>query len=139
MKTRRCPVCGKPLTEAEYERALKIHEARQKHLKEREETLVRRERELPKKIADARKDATLKERERSQRLMAGQSAKIRKLEERIRQLEKGSTPQTEGLEFEDKLAARLQREFRGDDVRQTRKGGDVLHTVRAWTVQRRVS
>lgn len=134
MRTRRCPVCGKPLTEAEFEKALQIHQTRQRLLREREQALVKRERVLPKKIAQARQDGERrgesKERGRSQRLMAGQAAKIRRLEEHVRLLEKGTTPQTEGLEFEDKLAKRLKQEFSGDDVQQTRKGGDILHTVR---------
>lgn len=49
MPSYRCPICGKRLTKAEYERALKIHEAREEHLRQLKEHLRRRERELPKK------------------------------------------------------------------------------------------
>lgn len=129
IKTYRCPVCGKPLTKSEYEKALKIHEAKEEHLRHREEELKRKERELPKRIEEASKEAQGKERRRTERLLTGWKEKVGKLEERIRQLEKGSTPQTEGLEFEEKLAARLKREFPEDDVRHKGKGGDVLHTV----------
>src|SRR5258705_70715 len=134
-RTYRCPVCGKPLSKSEYERALQIHEAKKKHLAEREEALVQRERELPKKVAAAKRagaqEGTAKERARANRLMVGQRATIHRLEDRVRQLEKGSTPQTEGLEFEDKLAGRLHRVVPKDGVKQVRKGGDILHTVRA--------
>jgi hypothetical protein len=53
----------------------------------------------------------LQEKERAERLMAGQKKTVAKLQGRIRLLEKGSTPQTEGLEFEETLTARLQEVF----------------------------
>ncbi|MDR7523460.1 MAG: DUF2130 domain-containing protein [Armatimonadota bacterium] len=71
------------------------------------------------------------ERKRTRRLLAGKDKEIQALKERIEQLQKGSTPQTEGLEFEEKLAARLKREFPEDDVRHKGRGGDVLHSVRS--------
>ncbi|GIW39493.1 MAG: hypothetical protein KatS3mg076_0070 [Candidatus Binatia bacterium] len=130
MPTYKCPVCGKPLTKAEYERALKIHQAREKHLREQEERLKERERELLRRIQAARREAQEKERKRAERLMAGWKTKVKTLEERIRQLEKGTTPQTEGLEFEETLAQRLAREFRHDSIERKGKNGDVLHFVR---------
>jgi len=33
MKSRRCPVCKKPLTKPEWERAFKIHESQEQHLR----------------------------------------------------------------------------------------------------------
>lgn len=128
-KPYRCPVCGKLLTKAEFERALEIHKARESHLKEQERALGRRERRLEREKKAAAKDAQAKERRRAERLMAGQRSKIRKLEERIGQLERGKTPQSEGLEFEEKLALRLQKEFPEDDVQPKGKGGDILHLV----------
>jgi hypothetical protein len=130
MPTYKCPVCGKPLTKAQYERALKIHEAREEHLRQQEERLQKRERELPKRIEEAKRQAQQQEKKRAERLMAGWKTKVKTLEERIRQLEKGSTPQTEGLEFEEKLAARLKREFPKDDIQHKGKVGDVLHLVK---------
>jgi hypothetical protein len=130
MPTYKCPVCGKPLTKAEYERALKIHEAREQHLRQQEEWLKKRERELPKRIQEAKRQAQQQEKKRAERLMAGWKTKVKTLEERIRQLEKGSTPQTEGLEFEEKLAARLKRQFPEDDIEHKGKDGDVLHVVK---------
>src|SRR5690348_14873959 len=62
--------------------------------------------------------------------MAGQNKHIKKLQERITQLEKGTTPQTDGLEFEHKLTARLQREFPKDKIEHKGQGGDILHYVK---------
>ena len=130
MKTYSCPVCGKSLTKIEYEKALKIHEAREIHLRHRENELKKKERELPRKIEEARIEAQRKEKTRAERLMSGWKNKVKTLEERINQLEKGSTPQTEGLEFEDKLTTRLKQEFPEDDIQHKGKGGDVLHIVK---------
>jgi DNA repair exonuclease SbcCD ATPase subunit len=116
MPTYKCPVCGKPLTKAEYERSLKIHEAREEHLHQLEESLKKEKRELSKKIDEAKRQARQQEKKRAERLMAGWKNRVKTLEDRIRRLEKGSTPQTEGLEFEGKLAARLKREFHDDDI-----------------------
>ncbi len=70
------------------------------------------------------------ERKRAERLLSGHANTIAKLEERIRQLEKGSTPQTEGLEFEETLVERLRDEFPTDEVAHHGKNGDVVHIVR---------
>ena len=130
MPTYKCPVCGKPLTKAEYERSLKIHEAREEHLHQLEESLKKEKRELSKKIDEAKRQTRQQEKKRAERLMAGWKNRVKTLEDRIRRLEKGSTPQTEGLEFEGKLAARLKREFHDDDIQHKGKSGDVLQTVR---------
>ncbi|MGH9364351.1 MAG: DUF2130 domain-containing protein, partial [Thermoanaerobaculia bacterium] len=74
----------------------------------------------------AGKDA---EKRRSERLVKGLAKKLTIANERIRQLQRGTTPQTEGLEFEDRLRARLKHEFPEDDIVLEGKGGDVLHTV----------
>lgn len=137
MKTYRCPTCGKPLTKSEYEKALKIHEAKEKHLlhqkeelRKQKEEFKKKERELPKKIEEAKKEVKLKEKQKTDRLTAGLRNKLRIAEDRIRQIEIDKTPQTEGLEFEEKLTARLQREFKEDDIQHKGKGGDVLHVVK---------
>jgi len=54
---------------------------------------------------------------------------IQQLKERVKQLQKGTTPQTEGLEFEDKLVKRLRKEFPEDKIDHTGKAGDINHTV----------
>jgi hypothetical protein len=136
----RCPVCKKPLSKTEYESALGIIEAQKKHLKEEQEKLAQQQAALRKERADLKAQAKRakseglaqgrqQEKERAQRLMAGQKKTIAKLQERVRQLEKGSTPQTEGLEFEETLTARLQTEFADDEVQHEGKGGDILHFV----------
>lgn len=132
-----CPVCGKPLTKAEFEKALQIHTAKEEHLHDLEVSLRKRELRLKETVTQAnlqgRKAGEQREKQRAERLMAGQKRTIKKLEERITQLEKGTTPQTDGLEFEQKLFARLKREFQGfgDDIQ--RKGklvSDIVHIVR---------
>lgn len=140
MRIYRCPTCKKVLTKAEYEKALRIHGERETHLAHREEELKHREREQRSRERDFKRDAKKKlkqetarvreqERLRATRQQAGLKETIQKLQERLRQRARGSTPQTEGLEFEDKLAARLIREFPDDEIQHKGKGGDVLHTV----------
>ena len=132
-KTYRCPVCKKTLTEKEYEHALGIIGEREKHLRHEIADRDRQLREARSKAQKAKregKDEGIKvERARTQRLLQGYERKIAKLKERLAQLKKGSTPQTEGLEFEEKLAARLKREFPDDTIQHKGKEGDVLQTV----------
>lgn len=136
-KTYPCPVCGKPLTKSEFEKALEIHSAKEEHLQDLEKDLRRKEKNLDAKVAQAeergQKTGEKREKNRSERLMAGQTRTIKKLQERVSQLERGTTPQTDGLEFEEKLLSRLKKEFQsfGDDIQ--RKGklvGDIVHVVR---------
>jgi hypothetical protein len=60
------------------------------------------------------------------RQITEQRNKIKELE---KQLEKQTTPQWEGLLYEDKLTKELMKRFPGDQFEQTRKGGDILHNV----------
>lgn len=129
-KTYRCPVCKKPLTQKEYEKALGILGERERHLQHQKVELQKRLREAKVKQKKAREEGVKAERSRTQRLLAGKEKQIQTLKERIKQIRKGSTPQTEGLEFEEKLTARLRREFPTDQVEHKGKGGDVLHRVR---------
>ncbi len=129
MSTLRCPVCKKPLTKDEYERALGILGAREEHLMHQQKEL-RAQLRAAARLRVAKQEGIQIERERAKRLFAGKEREVRRLQERIRQLERGSTPQTEGLEFEDKLAARLRREFPKDEIQHKGKGGDVLHVVK---------
>jgi hypothetical protein len=62
---------------------------------------------------------------------AGKESEIQKLKDRLRQIQTGATPQTDGLEFEGNLCLRLAREFPDDSVLQKGKGGDILHLVRS--------
>jgi len=130
MKKYICPVCKKPLTKAEYERALGILGEREKHLEHEKAELKKKLEEAKKMVKKAKEEGMRAERARTQRLLAGKERQIKELQQRIKQLEKGSTPQTEGLEFEDKLATRLRQEFPEDDIQHKGKAGDVLQIVR---------
>ncbi len=125
----RCPVCKKPLTKKEYERALGILGEREMHLKHEKAALQRELREARRKEKKAKQEGIEAERARTKRLLAGKAEEVKRLKDRIEQLKRGSTPQTEGLEFEDKLAARLRRAFPEDDIQHKGKGGDVLHII----------
>src|SRR5215472_4381515 len=109
----RCPVCKKPLTKTEYEAALKLTQEQHKHHQE--------------ELKTAKKEGMETERTRTARL----AARLKIANQRIRQLERGKTPQTAGLDDQHKLAARLAREFepQGDQVIEKGQGGDVLHIV----------
>jgi len=141
MKTYRCLICKKSLTKKEHEQALRRLGVREKHLKHKEAELEKELREakvkekktrrkLLKKTKEASREGERKGMRKAGRMMTGLKADNEKLRNRIRQIEKGTTPQTEGLEFEEKLAARLKREFPEDDIQHKGKGGDILHTVK---------
>ncbi|MBI5242205.1 MAG: DUF2130 domain-containing protein [Elusimicrobia bacterium] len=141
MKTYRCPTCGKALTQREYEKALKIQGAREAHFHRREDELRQksqareqrlkdREKRLLRRMRDEATRIRQKERTRAERSNADLKRSLQRANDRIRLLEKGATPQTEGLEFEEKLVARLRKEFPTDDIQHKGKGGDVLHMVR---------
>ena len=130
MKTYRCPVCKKSLTKHEYESALGVMSARETHFDDERKTLLKRVARAEQGQARARQEGIRYEKARSQRLMAGQSRQMKKLQERIAQLEKGTTPQTDGLEFEHKLVARLKAEFPKDDIQHKGQAGDILHFVK---------
>lgn len=147
MKTYKCPLCGGMLTKSKYEAVLHIQQEkertqkagldklhRQIHLQQRRESDLRKQlKESKQKIKAAQFEGLIKgkrlEKERAERLMAGQKKTIQKLQDRVRQLQKGSTPQTEGLEFEENLYRRLKHEFSEDKIEHKGKGGDILHSV----------
>ncbi len=130
MKSYRCPVCRKPLTKRQYERALGILGERERHLRHQHAELRSKLRTARAREKSARQEGINVERARTQWLLRGKDRQIAVLKERLDQLKRGSTPQTEGLEFEDKLASRLKREFPEDLVEHKGKGGDVLQHVR---------
>jgi len=116
----RCPVCKTPLSKKQYEAALGILEAREQHLHGEAATLRNKLAKAHQRAKDARQQGRREgqdtERQRTVRLLKGKDRTITALQDRIRQLRRGTTPQTEGLEFEDELTARLRREFREDDI-----------------------
>jgi hypothetical protein len=81
------------------------------------------------KVDAAKKEAALAERRKSairdKRLMA----RIKKLEEEKKMLQKHTSPQEIGLADESVLARKLQDEFPDDQIEHAGKGGDVLHYV----------
>ncbi len=111
----------------EIDRQARQLEKREKELKAQKAELIQKAKDALEKGID---QGIQTERKRTERVLAGQAGTITKLEEKIRQLEKGSTPQTEGLEFEDTLAERLEQEFPSDEVVHHGKSGDVMHVVK---------
>jgi hypothetical protein len=219
----KCPVCGKPLTQAEYEDALGLWEEKQKHIKhlETERMKLRQERakfkqqektykaQITKQAQDFKKEQEnlqkryridlakqmqksqealrkqllaqrielqkrqkLNEKALAQKLqakmkaeiekgVAAQKAQLQKQETELRksknkmaqlesslkvsarkyqqaneeikklrkQIEKGITPQIEGLLEEDILLAKLQELFPSDEFSHPGKGGDIVQNV----------
>jgi hypothetical protein len=127
-----CPVCKKPLTKTEFERAFKIHEAQKAHVETRERELREQEQRFKAEKKRVKKEAREAEHNRTRRIVAGKDLQIGKLRETVRLLKRGKTPQEYGPEFEVKLLKRLRAEFKDDDVQPTKggRGGDVLHTVK---------
>lgn len=130
MKSYRCPVCRKPLSKTEFEKALHVHEGREKHFKEKED-------QWKKKLEDSRtqqrkaiEDVRQKEKAKGERQVEKLKDTEKKLREQLRQRQKGTTPQTEGLEFEEKLTNRLKKEFSEDEIQHKGQGGDVLQFVK---------
>ncbi|MDD4878465.1 MAG: hypothetical protein PHO02_05520 [Candidatus Nanoarchaeia archaeon] len=56
-------------------------------------------------------------------------AQQKKIQELENQLAKETTPQIEGLLYEDKLLSALKKEFKEDLFEHTGKGGDIIHTI----------
>lgn len=83
----KCPVCGKPLTEAEYDKALGLWKEKQehiKHLEEEQQKLKDKEKNIRKSLDAERKKLRLQEaqfRQRTQqqaRQFKSEQAKLRK-------------------------------------------------------------
>ncbi len=143
----KCPLCGTPLTKARYEEVLRIQQERDRvaqaqiegaHRRAREAkeaerqakvALRRQAREGKARERDARDAGRKQGRAESHREATQLRKKLRAAEARARHLARGTTAQSEGLEFEEKLRDRLEKEFPGDDVTLVRKGGDVVHRV----------
>lgn len=142
-----CPLCGSSLTAHHYHKVIKDQEKRDKVQKGELEKMrrqvataktvaavaKRKEQETraktDQKVKAAKKQATLTERSkravRDKRLMA----RIKKLEEEKKMLQKHTSPQEIGLADEGVLLKRLEKEFPEDNIVPAGKGGDVLHYV----------
>ena len=129
MANYRCPVCRKALSKHEYEKALGILGEREQHLRHEKAHLQSQLKSARLTAKRAHADGVRAERDRTQRLLAGKDREIQRLHEQLKRLKKGTTPQTDGLEFEDKLFARLGREFPTDHLEHDGRGGDILHGV----------
>ena len=204
-ETLRCPVCRKPLTQAEYDQALGLWKHKQEHIKHLEEERrefkrkaqalrqeakdqdkrfrqkeARLRRETREAIAAEKKNTTEKLRKRENALrdafdgklrsavrrgvqeetakerkeLAKQGVELRKTQNKMSQLEnslrlstkkyqqaneeiarlkeqieKGITPQIEGLLEEHKLIAKLMELFPTDKIEHHGKAGDIIQVV----------
>ncbi len=143
----KCPLCGSPLTEDHYHRVIKIQEEKEKVQKGELDKLKkqavaakaaaaaakRKQQEIRAKakrdVETAKKQVTLAERKKSEIRHKRLVARIKKLEEERKMLQKHTSPQEIGLADEPVLVKKLQKEFPDDRIEHTGKGGDVLHYV----------
>ena len=145
--TYKCPLCGSPLTEGHYHKVIKVQERKEKvqkgeldKMKKQAEAAKVAAASAKKKTEEirtkakqdveaAKKNAALAERKRTairdKRLMA----RIKKLEEEKKMLQKHTSPQEIGLADEGVLVKKLEKEFPNDRIEHAGKGGDVLHYV----------
>jgi len=175
-QTQKCPVCGKLLTQEEYDKALGIWKAKHeeiKHLEEERKDLKRKAELWEKEKAELQRAAKRAVAEEKRRLaisfreqrkldkeefkkkletqtakgVAKTKNKMGQLERSLKialekkekgdqeikrlreQMEKGITPQIEGLLEEDKLLAKLKELFPHDQFDHPGKGGDIIQTV----------
>lgn len=132
-----CPLCGSLLTERHYHKVIKLQEKKEKVQKGEFEKLKkqaasakaevaaarRKEQEIRAKakqdVEAAKKQTILAERRknavRDKRLMA----RIRKLEEEKKMLQKPTSPQEIGLADEGELVRKLEKEFPEDRIEHT--------------------
>jgi hypothetical protein len=100
----------------------------------REAAARQREREAKQRAKQAeitgRKEGQELAKRKYDRMIQSQNSTIKKLKEKNRQLQQGTTPQEIGLADETVLVRRLQREFPDDHIQHAGKGGDVLHFVK---------
>ncbi|HVA54379.1 MAG TPA: hypothetical protein VNI53_01065 [Gammaproteobacteria bacterium] len=143
----KCPLCGSPLTEGHFHRVIKLQEKKEKvqkgelgKLKKQAAAAVaaaaaakRKEREIraksKEKVDAARKDAARVERNKTAIRDKRMMARIKKLEEEKKMLQKHTSPQEIGLADESVLVRKLKHEFPDDLIEHAGKGGDVLHYV----------
>lgn len=122
----------------------KIHSAvhtielRAKRTSEKQISKIKRELD---KSAKAELNSKLKERklkyqkereqaiERTESLIRTTAEQQKKIENLENQLKKQSTPQVEGLLYEDKLLSALKEQFPNDKFQHTGKGGDIIHCI----------
>ena len=136
----RCPLWGSVLTADHYYRVIKLQAKKEKvqrgeleKLRKQAVAAKKKQKEIQAKakkdVASARTEAANVEHRknaiRSKRLVA----RIKKLEEEKKMLQKHTSPQEIGLADEGELVKRLKKEFPEDRIEHVGKGGDVLHYV----------
>ena len=122
-----CPICESPLSTADYLRALAVLSRREREARETASALRA---EVRLREASARAEGEAGERRRNARLLAGRDRELANLRERLRQVESGSTPQTEGFALERQLMRDLTRAFPQGELTNPGRAGDVVHVVR---------
>ncbi len=138
----KCPVCGTGLSKEKWEKALGIWRARLEHVHGREAELRERQRELARRRKEIRQEGVQEGKRKEKRradylgnqlavLLQRDRQKDRRIKELEQQLKRGTTPQVEGLLYEQQLARQLRSNFHQDEVRHTGKGGDVILRIRA--------
>lgn len=136
----KCPLCGSTLTENHYHRVVKLQERKEKvqkgeleKLRKQAEVAKRKQQAIQAKaiqdVASAKKQAAELERKKSAIRDKRLIARIKKLEEEKKMLQKHTSPQEIGLADEGVLVKRLEKEFPDDRIEHVGKGGDVLHFV----------
>jgi hypothetical protein len=136
----KCPLCDSPLTEEHFHKVIKIQEKKENVQRSELEKFKKQAASNKEKIKEARlkgKQDALEakkqgaELERRKRKINDKrlSARIKKLEEENRMLQRHTSPQEIGLADENTLVVRLKREFPDDHIKHEGKGGDVLHFV----------
>ena len=193
-KKLKCPVCGKPLTQSEFDKALGLWQDKQEHIKHLEieqKKLKEQQRQVEKKYKDAEKKFILEkkriEKQTEQKLQEQKSKIVKSFNERLKteikkgievgvkqqtkefqkqtsefkktqnkmkqlesslkisaskyekaneeiiklkeQIEKGITPQIEGLLEENILLAKLKELYPNDRFMHTGKGGDIIQII----------
>lgn len=143
----KCPLCGSSLTEHHYLKVIKLQERKEKvqkgeldkmrkqaaaakaaaaaATKKQQDILAKAKQD----VEAAKKQAAVTERKKSAVRDKRLIARIKKLEEEKKMLQKHTSPQEIGLADEGVLVKRLEREFPDDRIEHVGKGGDVLHFV----------
>lgn len=152
---KKCPACGSPISLDLYNRIIGIEHAKKAELlkvqaqirqaqteraalkKEAAEQLAKAKRMVAQAKSEGRKAAKEalakgieRERKRATRLAQAVKSRDEQIAELKKQLESGSTPSLEGLDFEKVVLKQLQKAYPEDRFEHTGKGGDILQHVR---------
>lgn len=145
-----CPLCGSSLPSKRYYEIIGVWEERQKlegslkrelqqlhaERKRLQEENKKVRKEMRKAVEEATKRGKQAEKKRAEKLSAmiqGKAQQIQLLTRKVKdlqeQLEKGTTPQVEGLNYELELVKDLRKHFPHDRIEHHGKAGDILHIV----------